>query len=234
MSFASQLLVCKGLYRAGILLCFSPFVVMTKKLTPQQLAAAAETAGFEPRAVRAIIKVETGGSGYDRTTGYLLIQFEPSWFRRLLPKDLRQKIASASATVMKRTATAEQITLTQDWAITQANKVEGQVRERQAFDAACRIDRHTAYLATSWGLPQMMGFNYKSCGYSTVEEMIEGFRQSEAKQLAAMLLFIKSKPPMATALKNRDWGVLAYHYNGAGYKVFKYDKKLGLAYEALA
>jgi hypothetical protein len=207
---------------------------MGNKLTSQQLTDAAKAAGLEPRAVRAVIRVETGGSGYDKTTGYLLIQFEPSWFRRLLPKATTQTITAAATAVAKKTATPAQATLLKDWLVTQANGVEGQVKERLAFDAACRIDKHAAELATSWGLPQMMGFNHKACGHPTVEAMIEAFRQSEANQLAAMLRFIKSKPVMAAALKRKDWGVFAYYYNGAGYKAFNYDKRLAQAYDSLA
>ncbi|HEX8327452.1 MAG TPA: N-acetylmuramidase family protein [Hymenobacter sp.] len=207
---------------------------MGKKLTSQQLADAATAAGFEARAVRAIIKVETGGSGYDKTTGYLLIQFEPSWFRRLLPKATTQAIAAAATADAKKTATPAQAALLHDWLTTQANVVEGQAKERLAFDAACRIDKRVADLSTSWGLPQMMGFNHKACGLASVEALVESFRQSEANQLTAMLRFIKSKPPLAAALRRKDWGVFAYYYNGAGYKAFNYDKRLAKAYASLA
>jgi hypothetical protein len=67
------------------------------KLTPAQVGEAATAAGFEPRAVRAVIQVETGGSGYDAMTGYLLIQFEPAWFKRLLPKAKLAAINAAAA-----------------------------------------------------------------------------------------------------------------------------------------
>lgn len=207
---------------------------MSKKLTSSQLEQAALAAGFEPRAIRAVIQVETNGSGYDKTTGYLLIQFEPSWFRRLLPKTVTQAIAAASTAVARQTATAEQTALVQDWVITQTNLIEGQVKERLAFDAASRIDAHTAHLATSWGLGQIMGFNHPACGYATAEDMIEAFRQSEANQLAGILLFIKGRALMARALKKKDWGVFAYYYNGAGYKANNYDKQLAKAYASLA
>ncbi|WP_210518834.1 N-acetylmuramidase family protein [Hymenobacter terricola] len=207
---------------------------MSNKLTSQQLATAAAAAGFEPRAVRAVIQVETGGRGYDKITGFLLIQFEPSWFRRKLPTATAQAIAAAATAVARHTATPAQAALLQDWVTTQANGVEGQVNERLAFDAARRIDPHAADLATSWGLPQMMGFNHAAGGFATVEAMIEAFRQAEANQLAAMLRFIKATPRMASALRKRDWGVFAYYYNGAGYKAFKYDKRLAQAYASLA
>jgi hypothetical protein len=204
---------------------------MNNKLTPLQIANAAQEAGYEARAVRAVIQVETGGSGYDSKTGYLLIQFEPSWFRRLLPKATLAAIAAASGA---KTPTVEQAVLLKDWKTTQANLVEGQQRERIAFDAATRIDKHAALLATSWGLPQMMGFNHKVCGYATVEEMVEAFRLSEANQVAAMLKFISANPKMKAALKAKDWAVLAYYYNGAGYKQFNYDRRLAAAYASLS
>ena len=33
----------------------------------------------------AFIEVETGGMGFDTKTGKILIQFEPSWFRKQAP-----------------------------------------------------------------------------------------------------------------------------------------------------
>jgi hypothetical protein len=114
---------------------------MPIKLTPDQIAEAATTAGFEPRAVRAVIQVETGGSGYDARTGWLLTQFEPTWFKRLLPK---AKLAAINAAAAAKEPTAKQQVLLHNWRITQANAVEGQLRERLAFDAATSIDPRTA------------------------------------------------------------------------------------------
>jgi hypothetical protein len=201
------------------------------RLTIDQINATATAAGFEPQAVRAVLQVETGGSGYDRKTGWLLIQFEPAWFRRKLSTLLLERIRQAEQAT---SLLPVQVELLADWKATQSNGVEGQVQERKAFDAATRIDAHAAQLATSWGLPQMMGFNHAACGYKTVEAMVESFRQSEDCQLAAMLRFIKSKPVMANALKAKNWAIFAYYYNGAGYKQFNYDRRLAAAYASLS
>lgn len=209
---------------------------MSNRLTIPQIEQVATAAGFEPRAVRAVIRVETGGSGYDARTGYLLIQHEPAWFKRLLPKaklaEINQALSVELAAAAKLTASQKQ--LLKDWNIIIHNGVEGQVSERIAFDAASRIDKHAAMLSTSWGLPQMMGFNHAACGYATVEAMVEAFRVSEANQVAGMLRFIKANSKMAAALKRREWGVVAYYYNGAGYKQFNYDRRLATAYAELA
>ncbi|GAA4349853.1 hypothetical protein GCM10023185_06910 [Hymenobacter saemangeumensis] len=205
-----------------------------QRLTPAQIDATSLAAGFEPRAVRAVLQVECGGTGY-APNGWLLIQFEPSWFRRQLPPVITARIKQAvAAEAAKKELTEAEVALLKDWRTTQANGVEGQLRERMAFDAACRIDKRAALLSTSWGLPQMMGFNHRACGFATVEDMVEAFRQSEANQLAGMLRFIKSKPALAAALKAKDWGVLAYHYNGPAYKQFNYDRRLATAYSTLS
>ena len=40
---------------------------------------------IEPAALLAFISVETGGQGFDKKTGKILIQFEPAWFKKQEP-----------------------------------------------------------------------------------------------------------------------------------------------------
>ena len=40
---------------------------------------------IEPAALLAFISVETGGQGFDKKTGKILIQFEPAWSKRQEP-----------------------------------------------------------------------------------------------------------------------------------------------------
>ncbi|MCB2379805.1 N-acetylmuramidase family protein [Hymenobacter sp. BT635] len=204
------------------------------RLTPLQIKSAAMAAGFEPRTVQAILKVETGGSGYDLTTGKLLIQFEPSWFRRKLSKARLLEIERARLARAAGTASTIQLSLIAAWETTQANGVEGQRREWEAFNAAFSIDKTAAMLSTSWGLPQMMGFNHAALGFATVDALVDSFRESEANQLAGMLRFIQSKPALARAVKAKDWAMVAYYYNGAGYKQFNYDRRLAAAYASVS
>lgn len=204
------------------------------RLTPQQINDAAKAAGFEPRTVRAIVKVETGGAGYDSATGKLLIQFEPSWFRRKLTKARLLEIERARQARAAGTATEAQLDLVAGWETTQANGVEGQKREWAAFNAAFAIDKTAAMLSTSWGLPQMMGFNFAALGFKSVDALVDAFRESEANQLTGMLAFLNSKPALARAVRDKDWAMVAYYYNGAGYKQFNYDRRLAAAYATLS
>ena len=46
----------------------------------------AKNFGIEPAMFLAFIEVESGGKGFDDLTGKILIQFEPSWFRKKVKK----------------------------------------------------------------------------------------------------------------------------------------------------
>lgn len=113
------------------------------------------------------------------------------------------------------------------------NGVEGQGPEWEAFDKAQDINEDAAYMATSWGLGQIMGFNHVSAGYKSAKEMAIDFMVNEYNQLKGMLLHIKSKPKMYQALVNKDWATFAYYYNGSEYQQFQYDIRLKRAYDKL-
>lgn len=111
------------------------------------------------------------------------------------------------------------------------NGVEGQTQEWKAFNEAWKIDPEATMLSTSYGMGQIMGFNHKAAGFSTVGAMLDAFKTGEYQQVKGMLNFIKNNVNLRTAMKNLDWKKLAYYYNGSQYAVNAYDKKLKAAYE---
>lgn len=152
--------------------------------------------------LRKVIAVESGGFGFDKKTGKILIQFEPHWFKRLFLK------WNSSLNV---------------W---QNNKVEGQLQEWKAFNDAFSKNSKAAMEATSIGLPQIMGFHWKSLGFSSVGEFWDYMKESENNQVLAMVKFIKLNKKMYKALVESDWETFAYYYNGAQYKKFNYAERL--------
>lgn len=140
----------------------------------------------------AIIEVETPGYGFDPKTGKILIQFEPSWFRKHEP------YAPSGA-----------------WAL---NKVEVQSREWLAFNNAFSIDKESAMKSTSIGLPQIMGFHYKRLGYPAVGDMWNDFKKGEYQQVLALFRFILTDAKLLKAVREKDYHMIAYIYNGAKYK----------------
>jgi hypothetical protein len=111
------------------------------------------------------------------------------------------------------------------------NGVEGQTKEWIAFNEAWKIDKEATMLSTSFGLPQVMGFNHVAAGYKTVGEMVDGFKTGEEAQVRGMLNFIKSNRHLHKAIKSSDWRLFAYYYNGPKYKINNYDVKLANAYK---
>lgn len=168
------------------------------KITDIEKITLAKLFHIEPKALDAVILVESSGSGFN-ADGTIKIQFEPTWFRKYTGKKI-------------------------------ANGVEGQHAEWLAFQEAFAIDSHAALCSTSWGLGQVMGFNHKSAGYATPEEMVRDFKESEVNQVKGMINFIQADYNMLKALQAKDWAGFAKHYNGPQYLSFKYDTRLQEAY----
>ena len=147
---------------------------------------------FEKSALMAFIEVETGGEGFDPTTGKILIQFEPSWFKKKVPYAPSGK-----------------------WSV---NKVERQAKEWIAFNNAFRINPNAAMESTSIGLGQIMGFHYKTLGFDSVGDMWDHAKKGLSEQITQIVMFIMSHPKLLNAIQQHDWHLCATYYNGAGYK----------------
>lgn len=180
------------------------------KITNEQIREIAKNNGIEYPALKAFIEVESGGTGFN-VDGKIIIQFEPSWFKRNAPYAPSGK-----------------------WSV---NKVEKQSAEWVAFNDAFSKDKIAAMKSTSIGLGQIMGFHYKTLGYNSVGDMWDDAKRGEYQQVLQMVRFIKSIPALFTALQNKRWHLVAYHYNGSQYKEMAkiwgrepYDISLSKAY----
>lgn len=170
-----------------------------QKLTKEDIADLANLNGYTYDNLNAVIKVESGGIGF-ATDGKLIIQFEPSWFKRKSP-----------------------YTPSGLWSL---NGVERQSKEWEAFNDAFKRNPNAAMESTSIGLMQVMGFHYSLLGFKTVGAMWDYAKVSERNQLDLAIRFIKSNKKLDQALKVGDAATFAYYYNGSGYKQYKYDTRL--------
>ena len=147
---------------------------------------------LEPTALAAFIEVESGGKGFDDKTGKILIQFEPSWFKKLAP-----------------------YTPSGNWSL---NKVDVQSKEWIAFNDAYGKNPLKAMESTSIGLGQIMGFHYKRLGYASVGAMWDDAKKGLEQQIRQIAKFIDTDKNLQFALKTGDWHKVASIYNGSGYK----------------
>ena len=96
------------------------------------------------------------------------------------------------------------------------------------------IDPECGMKAASWGLFQIMGFNYAAAGHSDIHSFVDAVKKSEGEQLLAFARFVTSDKVMLSALQAKDWAAFAERYNGRAYKKNNYDAKLANAYARYA
>ncbi len=102
--------------------------------------------------------------------------------------------------------------------------------EYARLEKAMALDQHAALMSASWGMGQIMGFNFQAAGFGSVEEMVAAMTASEGNQLTAMARFM-NKPEFVSPLKQKNWAKFAEKYNGPGYAKNHYDERLEKFYE---
>lgn len=113
------------------------------------------------------------------------------------------------------------------------NNVDVQSKEWEAFNEAFKINPTAAMMSTSIGIMQVMGENFKKCGYNSVNEMYDDFKKGEYEQIKGACNFIKNTPPLYKAMKAKDFSGIAYYYNGKLYYKNQYDVKIKQVYDSL-
>jgi len=151
----------------------------------------------------AFVATETGGSAFDKTTGKIIIQFEPSWFKRQAKR--RGRPAPNGL-----------------W---EYNGVEVQSKEWAAFNDAFSKDATAAMESTSIGLGQILGVHWAALGYNSVGEMWDAAKEGIDTQVYQICLFIKATKGLHTAMKTKNFHTIASLYNGANFE--KLAIKLG-------
>lgn len=185
-----------------------------RRMAANDIANAAELLACEPAAVRAILAVETIGSGFD-AQGRPCMLFEPHVFYRLLgPGDTRDAAVQAGLAY-------------ENWG-EQPYPADSYPR----LHSACALDRDNALMAASWGIGQVLGENWLAAGSGNVEAMVRQEMDSEAMQLMHMVRFIRARG-LARALQQRNWVAFALGYNGRAEARHQYDAHLAQAFDRL-
>lgn len=193
------------------------FVGDAIKITLEDMGQLAEEFGIELAALRAVMLIESAGSGFD-SFGRPKALFERHHFYKHVKANYDQ--ATLDEAVTKKLAYPK-------WG--QLPYPKGSSAVYAEIEAAYEIAPREALLSTSWGLGQIMGSNYALAGCKSVEEMVDQAMDHEEAQLKQMLNFIKNTN-LLNKLKAQDWAGFAKGYNGPAYAVNQYDTKLEAAY----
>ena len=183
-------------------------VPMSKRLTDEDIRSAAKRYGINYAALRAIIEVESRGTGF-LADGRPAILFE----RHIFYYETEKPVSKTEPDISNPNP----------------GGYSSSTGEWDRFNRAAKWDRPAAIRSASWGLGQVLGTNIASLGYPSEETFYKEMCESEAKQLEAMIKFLQVNNLIGLA-NNQKWASFAEAYNGPNYKINNYDVKLAAAY----
>jgi hypothetical protein len=191
-------------------------------LKEEDIEAVARELNIDIAVVKAVNEVESSGRGY-LVDGRVKILFEGHVFWQQLTERKIDPIPLAKG---------NENVLYKAW--TKKFYVGGKGEYARLDQAIGILDNEkaaeAAYASASWGLFQIMGYHYKSLGYTEIMQFVGEMKESEGHQLKIFSRYIQVNK-LTKYLKNKQWAEFAMRYNGAGYKANKYDQKLEKAYD---
>lgn len=198
-----------------------------KFLSEQDLMDFASSNNLELAVVKAVNEVESRGKGFF-ITGKPAILFEGHVFWRQLVK------RNIDPTILLNEQSKN--VLYKKW--TRKHYLGGS-KEYSRLEKAVNLSddkavKEAAYCSASWGAFQIMGYHYKSLGYTSIEQFLDKMYTHEREHLDAFGKFISvnfyKNKKLIHWLRTKHWSNFARAYNGPGFKQNKYDEKLEKAY----
>jgi hypothetical protein len=190
------------------------FVGTGQKLKADDLLEAANKLTTGVATIRAVVEVEAAGVGFDANKRPKIL-FEPHIFYKQLGPGPKRDRAVKEGLAYRKQGTKPYPPL---------SKRYDQIARAMAIDQAAALN------SASWGLPQIMRFNFQAAGFSTAKAMVTSMMNGEREQLLAFAnLLIDWK--IAATLRNHDWRTFALKYNGPKAIKNGYDKKLKKAFD---
>lgn len=191
------------------------FVGTGRRLAQGDVGDAARAIGIQTAVLLAFLEVEAAGRGFDGKNRPKML-FEPHVFWRNLAGRLRDTAAAAGIAYAK-------------W------RRDYPADSYPRLSRAIGIAKESGFRSASYGLPQILGENFKAAGFSSAEQMFSTMKQGEREQLLAMVALLKSWG-LATHLTGKDfsnadsWRPAVSRYNGKGYEANNYHVKAAAAF----
>jgi hypothetical protein len=174
--------------------------------TEDSYTIAAKTLGVEPALLAAFAQVESAGSGWI-SDGRPKIRFEDHVFARKCDTPMRDLPPRGRGS-------------------------EYYAREWDRFEAAAKVCRDAAIESTSWRKFQIMGFNWATTGFESLDDFYEKMNSQDYDDIHALVEFIRHRPRLTRAMRDKDWHTIARVYNGRG-REHIYAPAMARAYRAL-
>lgn len=183
-----------------------------------KIAEMASKYGLDVASVLAVAEVESAGRSGFQKTGLLTVLFEAHIFYSEL-----KKVGLNPDVLMDKYSHL----ILPTW---NRKLYRGGDYENSRLAEALKI-HDCAWNCASYGMFQIMGFNYKACGFNTVREFVGYLKTGQEAHIDAFLKFVSADSRKMSALKNKNWAIFARLYNGPRYAENEYDIKLAAAYK---
>lgn len=172
---------------------------------------AAEAIGCDPEVIQAIEVVESGGRAN-------AIRFEPHLFHR------KAEEFGVSAADLARVPFTRNSEVPFSRVASETNKA--------AFDRAFAVNGPLTVYSTSFGLYQVMGYNFSEYRSDPSGVVARFYEDPEGVSYELLIKWFDGSPQAKTAAQNKDWEELARRYNGPA-NVRVYAPRLGREYAAI-
>jgi N-acetylmuramidase-like protein len=193
------------------------------RLTEPDYVAAAARIGAEVAAVQAVAQVEAGGRIGFGGDGRPIIRYELHIFHgrtggtydRTHPHLSQPTLAAGN-----RFHTGGQAN---EWSLMYGAMI--------LRDASGKRRASDAWRSASWGMFQVMGFNF-AVDWADIATFVNDMFVSEAQHLRAFLGYVRTNH-LGNTLVNHDWAGFARGYNGPDYATNNYDTNIGNAFNTI-
>lgn len=208
----------------------------------EDIETAAKELNCEAGLIYAIAKQESAHSSFIKIGNRMVptILYERHWFRKLTKPDKKSpspyeekyydicgpayhKVKKNRKTTVGKNGKKVTVTETVDavtGGVVVADDVYGNpgLPQYTRLIKAYQLDQSAALQSCSWGKFQIMGFNFKAAGYSSVFEFVKAMSTGDPAHIKAFLKFAKSNTVLLNGLQKIDFEMIATGHNGAGWR----------------
>ncbi|GLR10707.1 hypothetical protein GCM10007905_34270 [Mixta theicola] len=174
----------------------------------------------EKNIIKAFAIVESGGRSGFNEQNLPVIAFEGHVFRKYTNRFYDFTHPNLSYPYSKKAA--------KNWRRNNKNQASSWQTLSDAFD----LSSEAALKSCSWGMFQIMGFNYKSTGYDDIYNFVKAMKENAGNHLRSFLNFCSQNPALLSAMQKKDFVSMAANYNGMDYG--DYDQRIKHVYETLS
>jgi hypothetical protein len=186
--------------------------------------AAARTLRIEVAAIMAVAQVEAGGRRGFAADGRPIVRYELHIFQGRTGGTYHRTHPHLSQPTRAAGNPFHHGGQPNEWSLIHGAMILRDGANRRASDA---------WQSTSWGMFQVMGFNFAPVGWPNINDFVADMFRSEGQHLRAFIGYCNANH-LNGHIQRHDWAAFANGYNGHEYAANNYDTNIGAAYNRIS